>query len=549
MRVSRLSIVLLVLIPHVVFAWQKDCGKEGQAPCSVSEAKFEGGQGWVCPSGQFFDLINGGTCWSCPAGYGRTVLWGVDTDKACRKASGTDFRRAQERGRAGGWFGTSCPDGQFWDIVDGNCHSCDAGYDMQVLEHVHSDRKCARGIPEAFARATTSGKTCNGGIWDPRNGGECWRCPDGFKRTIAPVNSGYACEYIGMGGATGLIGCDIGLISIRNVCVKRNECGKEGGRPCDITERLPSCDANLREDFKTNKCVALKPGETPFTAGLSSVAGFWGATLQGRCKQLLGSIEIPGEGNTGVGLRCGKDVAVGFACALVRDVAAGYTDLLNTALETSPKIGSLAQQMNDAANKAPCTNYRERFAKATRHAKATGPINTDCPSGQFWDPKDGHCYSCPNEFTRTAYPVDHARACTDRVGGNLLQFGCGAVEGIKSNFGGPLKCEIDVLENGNIFEKKLDLKTADQAVCMATGELGYNIIKAGIETGKAVATGDISGILSAIGKIKGSASGGTEVQRLLDCRRQLMKRASLDDPQDGDGAAEETAADCISEPR
>ena len=543
MRVSRLSIVLFVLVPQVVFAWQKDCGKEGQAPCAVSEAKFDKGQGWVCPSGQFFDPINGGTCWSCPAGYGRTVLWGVDTDKACRKDSSTDFRKAQERGRAGGWFGTSCPDGQFWDIVDGNCHSCDAGYDMQVFEHVHGDRKCARGIPEAFARATTSGKTCNGGTWDPRNGGECWSCPDGFKRTIAPVNGQYACEYIGMGGATGLIGCDIGLISIRNVCVKRGECGKEGGRPCDVTERVPSCDEKLREDFRTNKCVALRPGETPFTGGLSSLAGFWGDTVQGRCKNLLGSIDVPGEGNLGAGLRCGKDAAVGFACYALRDIVAGYSDLANTVMEKVPQGGTLAEQMNAAANKAPCTDYRERFAKATRYNKATGPINTDCPSGQFWDP-DGYCYSCPNEFTRTAYPVTHARACTDRVGGNLLQFGCGAIKGITANFEGPMKCEIDVLENGNIFEKKLDLKNADQAVCMATGELGYNIIKLGIESGKAAATGDISGLLKVIGKVVGTASGGNDLKRLMECRRQVMK-AELE-PQDRD-TGEAITAECTDE--
>jgi len=534
MRLSRLWIpVLFALVPQIVFAWgRNDCGKEGQPPCAVSEAKFERAQGWVCPTGQFFDLIQGGTCWSCPDGFNRTIPWGVDTDKACRKGSSTDFRRAHEHGRAGGFFGTSCPDGQFWDIVDGNCHSCAAGYDMQVLEHVHSDRKCGRGIPEAFARATNHGKPCNGNIWDPRNGGECWSCPDGYVRTVAPVTSGYACEYAGLLGATGLRGCEQGLNSIRNVCVKTGVCGKDGQRPCEISERLPSCDEGLREDFNANKCVPLRPGETPFTGGLSSVAQFWGNTLQGRCKQLLGSIDIPGEGKLGVGLRCGKDIAVGFACYVLRDLAAGYTDIANTVMEKAPEGGTLAKQMNAAANKPPCTNYRERFAKATRHAKATGPISTDCPSGQFWDPKDGFCYSCPNEFTRTLYPVDHARACTDRVGGNLLQFGCGAIEGVMASFNEPVKCTVQVLENGNIIEKKVDLKNADQTVCMATGELGYNIIKVGFEAGKAIATGDI---LSLLAKIGGTAASGLKLQKLMDCRRQALKQASLDDG--GDGAA------------
>lgn len=520
-RVLWLSFVCLIAVQAV--AWEVDCGKEGKAPCSVSTAKFEG-KGSLCPTGQFFDLIQGGTCWSCPPGYARTIPWGVDTDKACEKASSTDFRRAVERGKGSGWFGTDCAGGQFWDIVDGNCHSCDDGYSMQVLEHVHSDRKCARGIPATFARATNHGKPCGEGkFWDPRNGGECWSCPSGFVRTIAPVDSGYACEWKTIGGVTGLFGCADGLSSIRNVCVKTGVCGKEGQRPCEMTERIPSCDAGLRENFKINQCVKLRAGETPFTGGLASLAEFWGATLQGRCKELLGKIDIPGSTQSAVAARCTKDAAVGFACFFLRDLAAGYTDLANTVLEMGPTVGTLAEQMNAAANKSPCAELREKFAKATKHGAATGLIKTDCPAGQFWDP-DGNCYSCPTDYTRTLFPVTHDRACTDRVAGNLQQFGCGAIEGIKAKFGGPTKCEVEMLENGSIFDKPIDVKNADRVVCEATGELGYNIVKAGFEAGKAAATGDISGIIATISKIKGTGSHAFDLQRLVACRRDALKK-------------------------
>lgn len=186
-----------------------------------------------------------------------------------------------------------------------------------------------------------------------------------------------------------------------------------------------------------------------------------------------------------------------------------------------PTVGTLAEAMNAAANKAPCSELSEKFAKATRHNKATGPIKTDCPAGQFWDP-DGNCYSCPTDYWRTLFPVTHDRACTDRIAGNLQRFGCGAVQGVMAKYGGSdeLKCTVEMIENGTIFEGKVDLKNADRIVCNATGELGYNIVKAGFEAGKAAATGDISGILATIGKIKGSWSGGTEVQRLLECRRK-----------------------------
>ena len=50
---------------------------------------------------------------------------------------------------------------------------------------MHSDHKCAKGIPGAWFGATKIGPPCGtGNLWDPRNGGECWSCPNGFNRTI-----------------------------------------------------------------------------------------------------------------------------------------------------------------------------------------------------------------------------------------------------------------------------------------------------------------------------------------------------------------------------
>ena len=500
--------------PAVAAGWDVACGQEGKPPCTINAAKFEFKQSGLCPSGQFFDLIQGGTCWTCPAGHGRTVF-AVDTDKACEKVATQDFRRANENGKGKGFFGTDCAGGQFWDIVDGNCHSCPSGYAMQVLEHVHGERKCARTIPGSWSRATRMGVPCGEGkLWDPRNGGECWSCPNGFSRTMGAVNAGNACSF------STLFGCRSGLSNIRGTCVKTGVCGKAGQRPCEITERVPSCDAGLKEDFKQNRCVALVPGETPFTGGLSSLAGYWGGTLQAHCKELLGGIQINFEGDFGVGARCGKDIAAGFACGLARDVAAGSTDLVNSLLETPAGVASLAEQMNAASQRSPCKELAERFAKATRHARATGAVvQIECPAGQFWDP-DGWCYSCPRDYTRTAFPVTDARACTDRVGGNLQRFGCGAFKGVEVNFDAPLDCTVEVLQDGSIFERQLDLAKANQEICMATGELGYYIVRSGVEIGKAAATGDISGILTSIGKVKSSASHAMEVKRLLECSKK-----------------------------
>jgi hypothetical protein len=524
MKTVVLGLAFLVLAlggAAPALAWSAQCGTLNQKPCAFADAKFERKQAGLCPAGQFFDIIKGGTCWSCPAGTGRTLIFPVDGEKACEKVASQDFRRAVERGKGKGWFGTDCPSGQFWDIVDGNCHSCPDGYAMQVLEHVHGDRKCAKGIPAAFSRAQSFGPPCGAGkLWDPRNGGECWSCPDDFARTVAPVDTQYACEYKGLLGGTGLIGCGPGLSSIRGKCLKTGECGRSGQRPCEVSERVPSCDSGLREDFKQNVCVALRPGETPFTAGLSSLAGYFGAALQAHCKNILGGINLDPEGRFGLGARCTKDVTVGFTCMLLRDVVAGYPEMLNTALEKIPQVPSLAKQMNDAANRPPCKALGERFASATQRGKATGavlPVN--CPSGQFWDP-NGNCYSCPTDYTRTLFPVTDRRACTDRVGGNLAQFGCGAYQGVMVDFNAPTKCTVEVLEDGSIFERPLDPKKADPFVCTATGELGYYIVRSGLEIGKAAATGDISGIISSVFKVKSSAQNAFEVKRLLECGKK-----------------------------
>jgi len=58
---------------------------------------------------------------------------------------------------------------------------------------------------------------------------------------------------------------------------------------------------------------------------------------------------------------------------------------------------------------------KENFKKVNRHGRATGFFGTDCPSGQFWDAKDGHCYSCPSGYNRTGYSITDSRACSQLV--------------------------------------------------------------------------------------------------------------------------------------
>ena len=52
-----------------------------------------------CPSGSFFDLRNGGECWSCPAGTNRTIF-PVTNNNACKKPGWSSWSKAAFRGKA-----------------------------------------------------------------------------------------------------------------------------------------------------------------------------------------------------------------------------------------------------------------------------------------------------------------------------------------------------------------------------------------------------------------------------------------------------------------
>jgi hypothetical protein len=56
----------------------------------------------------------------------------------------------------------------------------------------------------------------------------------------------------------------------------------------------------------------------------------------------------------------------------------------------------------------------EAFKRASGPENPTGFLRTDCRSGWFLDIGKGKCYSCAG-YNRTAYPIDHARACSKAI--------------------------------------------------------------------------------------------------------------------------------------
>jgi hypothetical protein len=241
--------------PPASVANAPNCGTLGQSACSVSPARFAGKKPSGCPAGSFFDLIDGGTCWSCPADFKRHVTH-VKSADACIRLPQMAHAKATRHGRGGGLIGTDCPKGQFWD-PNGSCFSCPQGY-TRTASPVTAGDACARLGSAATARATfkKSLACARGSFFDLVDGGTCWRCPSGYVRTLAHVKAPNACAVDLVAGVHKVLGrCGDGLVNVGGVCAKKGACGALGQRPCQLTERFPSCDKGLAEDFLKHRCV------------------------------------------------------------------------------------------------------------------------------------------------------------------------------------------------------------------------------------------------------------------------------------------------------
>lgn len=149
----------------------------------------------ACKDGAFFDPREGGECWTCPPGTIRSLA-AVTADNACYIPAHDELRRA-ERHQNTIWA-WDCKDGKFWDGWDGGaCWSCPSGFN-RTANHINSDGACSRAIGEVHRKATFRNKfgvaACGSdSFFDPRNGGECWSCPANHNRTAAPVDADDAC--------------------------------------------------------------------------------------------------------------------------------------------------------------------------------------------------------------------------------------------------------------------------------------------------------------------------------------------------------------------
>lgn len=332
-RMRYVLAFLAVHLPTCVLA--VNCGREGEPTCTTSPADYV--RSALCDDGQFYDPREGGECWSCPPGTFRGVD-NIESEQACISLPSENFRSARHV-RDNTMVGQGCPSGAFWDVQGphgptffGSCWSCDGW--RRTGYHIRDEqgRACVQSVG---AGATWAKWHKNVGcsapeFWDPRNGGECWSCPQGFQRTgsVAPVNYADACVAARP--------CADGLVKVNGTCQfdpRPTHCGREGQAACKLWEFIPSCADGLMESpAQGGTCVQPPPGVDPFWGTLLEVGEQLAQSPDRRACQdeilsstanldgllpdpVLSLIDGPMAQRVGVERnRCVREVIAGFTC-------------------------------------------------------------------------------------------------------------------------------------------------------------------------------------------------------------------------------------------
>jgi hypothetical protein len=266
--------------------------------------------------------------------------------------------------------------------------------------------------------------------------------------------------------------CRVGFSNIRGVCQATGECGKNNIRPCELGEKVPSCEAGLKEDFKQNICKTLRPGESPFLGGLSSATDYYGDWIRTGCKQAISDMRFDNSTNLGIGANCTKDIFTAVSCEFIAKAAgAEVTDQISAASDAPGAFNAFVYEVETQYNASPCNALTENLQPATRYGSANG---TSCPAGQFWDP-DGNCYSCPTNFTRTLYHVNSSQACVDKPAAGLARTACSVYQAASKDFIKSANCTTEILSNGVFTSAPINFDGASTQVCLATGDMVYAI--------------------------------------------------------------------------
>ncbi len=118
------------------------CGGSNQPPCTFQSAKLVNRN--VCPGDSFFVKRNGGECWSCPKGSERTIL-PVTGKLACKRDGDTDHLPVASKKRATGVLKNKCEGNYELNKLGGWCFRCPGGFE-RTLAAIDSPKACKRKI-------------------------------------------------------------------------------------------------------------------------------------------------------------------------------------------------------------------------------------------------------------------------------------------------------------------------------------------------------------------------------------------------------------------
>ncbi len=252
-----------------------------------------------CTGKEYFDPLTA-SCWECKGGR-QNLLGSAKGDNACIRTVAREDGYARKHSRTKS-LAHSCPKGTFANVGSRDCYECRSGWKHDPLKKVQEKGVCyipKKEIPFAATHKSRVSARCGDDIYDPIRGGSCWRCPAGYERGVAAVDTAEACfrpalpelkpatrlgtqpiDLVQAARGASTLGCSnqgqgaffdpkgggscwrcpsshpvrsLYAVDESRACMSE-ACGAEGGRPCLLWERVPSCNAGLVEDFTTNTC-------------------------------------------------------------------------------------------------------------------------------------------------------------------------------------------------------------------------------------------------------------------------------------------------------
>lgn len=141
-----------------------------------------------CPSGQFHIVLTE-DCWSCPEDYQRALVVTTAAD-ACEQPAFSTFSAATRH------LGPGCPAGSVFDPINGgSCWKCPFEYNRDFLFPVNGNKACKKPAVSDVTNATfvLPVSACTAGYTDAH--GRCYKCPSGYnKNVLVAWNASNACS-------------------------------------------------------------------------------------------------------------------------------------------------------------------------------------------------------------------------------------------------------------------------------------------------------------------------------------------------------------------